>query len=132
MELIQRKTMIGATVRAVVDDLEMADGVGLNPKLIGLATFLLGAGLAGISGALGGSIIGAYPGADLEVLLYALVVVIIGGMGNLTGSFVGAMAVGVMDVFGRAIVPELGASLIFLLMLGTLIVRPAGLFGSRS
>jgi branched-chain amino acid transport system permease protein len=132
MELIQRKTMMGATVRAVVDDLEMADGVGLNPKLIGLATFLLGAGLAGISGALGGSIIGAYPGADLEVLLYALVVVIIGGMGNLTGSFVGAMAVGVMDVFGRAIVPELGASLIFLLMLGTLIVRPAGLFGARS
>ena len=132
LELMQRKTIIGATVRAVVDDLEMADGVGLNPKLIGFATFLLGAALAGISGALGGSIIGAYPGADLEVLLYALVVVIIGGMGNLTGSFVGAMAVGVMDVFGRAIVPELGASLIFLLMLGTLIVRPAGLFGSSS
>ena len=76
--------------------------------------------------------IGAYPGADLEVLLYALVVVIIGGMGNLTGSLVGAMAVGLIDVFGRAIVPELGASVIFLLMVATLTVRPAGLFGSRT
>lgn len=132
MELIQRKTLIGAVVRAVVDDVEMADGIGLNPKLIGFATFLVGAALAGLSGALGGAMIGAYPGADLDVLLYALVVVIIGGMGNLTGSFVGAMAVGVIDVFGRAIVPEIGASLIFLLMVGTLIVRPTGLFGSRA
>ena len=132
MELIQRKTLIGAVVRAVVDDREMADGIGLNPKLIGFATFLVGAALAGTSGALGGAMIGAYPGADLDVLLYALVVVIIGGMGNLTGSFIGAMAVGVIDVFGRAIVPELGASLIFLLMVGTLIVRPTGLFGSRT
>src|SRR6202035_2583777 len=94
MELIQRKTLIGAVVRAVVDDLEMADGIGLNPKLIGFATFLVGAALAGISGALGGAMIGAYPGADLDVLLYALVVVIIGGMRNLTGSLVGALAVG--------------------------------------
>jgi branched-chain amino acid transport system permease protein len=131
MELIQRKTLIGAKVRAVVDDIEMADGIGLNPKLIGLATFLVGAALAGMSGALGGAMIGAHPGADMEVLLYALVVVIIGGMGNLTGSLVGAMAVGLIDVFGRAIVPEIGASVIFLLMVATLTVRPAGLFGSR-
>jgi len=132
MEFIQRKTLIGAKVRAVVDDIEMADGIGLNPKLIGLATFLVGAALAGLSGALGGAMIGAYPGADFDVLLYALVIVIIGGMGNLTGSLVGAMAVGLIDVFGRAIIPELGASVIFLLMVATLTVRPAGLFGSRS
>jgi branched-chain amino acid transport system permease protein len=132
MEFIQRKTLIGAKVRAVVDDIEMADGIGLNPKLIGLATFLVGAALAGMSGALGGAMIGAYPGADFEVLLYALVIVIIGGMGNLTGSLVGAMVVGLIDVFGRAIVPEIGASVIFLLMVATLTVRPAGLFGSRS
>ena len=90
-----------------------------------------GAALAGMSGALGGAMIGAYPGADLDVLLYALVVVIIGGMGNLTGSLVGAMLVGLIDVFGRAIIPELGASVIFLLMFATLTVRPAGLFGSH-
>ena len=132
LELIQRKTLVGAIVRAVVDDVEMAGGIGLNSRLIGLATFLVGAALAGLSGALGGAIIGAYPGADIDVLLYALVVVIIGGIGNLTGSLVGALIVGLIDVFGRAIVPELGASLMFLLMLATLIVRPTGLFGSRT
>lgn len=132
MELIQRKTLIGATVRAVVDDVEMAGGIGLNSRLIALATFLVGAALAGLSGALGGAMIGAYPGADIEVLLYALVVVIIGGMGNLTGSLVGALAVGLIDAFGRAIVPELGASLMFILMIMTLIVKPTGLFGGRS
>jgi branched-chain amino acid transport system permease protein len=131
IELIQRKTLIGAMVRAVVDDVEMAGGIGLNSKLIGLATFLVGAALAGLSGALGGAMIGAYPGADIEVLLYALVVVIIGGMGSVTGSLVGALAVGLIDAFGRAIVPELGASLMFLLMVATLIVRPTGLFGTK-
>jgi branched-chain amino acid transport system permease protein len=119
-------------VRAVVDDAEMAGGVGLNAKLIGRITFLVGAGLAGLSGALGGAMIGAYPGADIEVLLYALVIVIIGGMGNLTGALIGALAVGLLDSFGRALLPELGASLMFLLMIVTLIVRPTGLFGSRA
>jgi branched-chain amino acid transport system permease protein len=132
MEYVQRRTLIGAIVRAVVDDVEMAGGIGLNSKLIGCTTFLVGAGLAGLSGALGGAMIGAYPGADIEVLLYALVIVIIGGMGNLTGSLVGALAVGLLDSFGRALVPELGASLMFLLMIVTLIVRPTGLFGSRA
>jgi branched-chain amino acid transport system permease protein len=132
IELIQRRTLIGATFRAVVDDVEMAGGIGLNSKLIGLATFLVGAALAGLSGALGGAMIGAYPGADIEVLLYALVVVIIGGMGSVTGSLVGALAVGLIDAFGRAIVPELGASLMFLLMVATLIVRPTGLFGTKA
>jgi branched-chain amino acid transport system permease protein len=132
LELIQRKTLVGAVVRAVVDDVEMAGGIGLNSRLIGLATFLVGAALAGLSGALGGAMIGAYPGADIDVLLYALVVVIIGGTGNLTGSLVGALMVGLIEAFGRAIVPELAASLMFLLMVGTLIMRPTGLFGSRT
>ncbi len=129
LEFLQRRTLIGAMVRAVVDDLEMAGGVGMNARLIGGATFLTGAALAGLSGALGGAMIGVYPGADIQVLLLALVVVIIGGMGSLTGSLVGALAVGLLDTFGRVLLPEIGASLIFLLMLLTLLVRPSGLFG---
>ena len=132
MEYLQRRTLVGAMVRAVVDDAEMAGGVGLNARLIGRVAFLVGAALAGLSGALGGAMIGAYPGADIEVLLYALVIVIIGGMGNLTGALIGALAVGLLDSFGRALVPELGASLMFLLMIITLIVRPTGLLGSRA
>ena len=128
---LQRYTLAGAMVRAVVDDTEMANGVGLNSPAIAIATFLTGAALAGLSGAMGGAMIGAYPGADIQVLLFALVIVIIGGMGSLSGSFVGALGVGLLDTFGRVLVPQLGASLMFLLMLVTLIVRPAGLFGRR-
>jgi len=127
--ILQRYTIVGAAVRAVVDDTEMADGVGLNSPAIAVATFLTGAALAGVSGAMGGAMIGAYPGADIQVLLFALVIVIIGGMGSLSGSFVGALAVGLLDTFGRVLVPQIGASLMFLLMLLTLIVRPSGLFG---
>jgi branched-chain amino acid transport system permease protein len=119
-------------VRAVVDDVEMAGGIGLNARVIGGATFVTGAALAGLSGALGGAMIGVFPGADIQVLLLALVVVIIGGMGSLTGSLVGALAVGLLDTFGRVLLPELGASLIFLLMLATLLIRPSGLFGRRA
>jgi branched-chain amino acid transport system permease protein len=128
---IQRYTIAGAAVRAVVDDTEMANGVGLNSRAIAIATFLTGAALAGLSGAMGGAMIGAYPGADIQVLLFALVIVIIGGMGSLAGSFVGALAVGLLDTFGRVLVPQLGASLMFLLMLVTLSVRPTGFFGRR-
>ena len=69
LEVLQRRTLIGAMVRAVVDDVEMAGGVGLNARLIGAATFLTGAALAGLSGALGGAMIGVFPGADIQVLL---------------------------------------------------------------
>ncbi len=132
LEFLQRRTLIGAMVRAVVDDVEMAGGIGLNARVIGGATFVTGAALAGLSGALGGAMIGVFPGADIQVLLLALVVVIIGGMGSLTGSLVGALAVGLLDTFGRVLLPELGASLIFLLMLATLLIRPSGLFGRRA
>ena len=128
---LQRYTLVGAMVRAAADDSEMAEGVGLNSPMIALGTFVAGAALAGLSGAMGGAMIGAYPGADIQVLLFALVVVIIGGMGSLTGSFFGALAVGLLDTFGHVLVPQLGASLMFLLMLATLILRPNGLFGRR-
>jgi branched-chain amino acid transport system permease protein len=126
---LQHYTIAGAAVRAVVDDTEMANGIGLHGPAIAIATFLTGAALAGLGGAMGGAMIGAYPGADIQVLLFALVIVIIGGMGSLGGSFVGALSVGLLDTLGRVLVPQIGASLMFLLMLLTLILRPHGLFG---
>jgi len=128
---LQRYTLVGAMVRAAADDGEMADGVGLNSPMIALGTFVAGSALAGLSGALGGAMIGAYPGADIQVLLFALVVVIVGGMGSLTGAFFSALAVGLLDTLGHVLAPQLGASLMFLIMLATLILRPSGLFGRR-
>ena len=129
LEILQRRTLVGATVRAVVDDREMAEGVGRNAWLIGGATFIVAAGLAGFGGAVGGAFIGVYPGADVEVLLLALIVVIVGGMGSLTGALVGAILVGLLDTFGKVLVPELGASFVFILMVVILVIKPTGLAG---
>jgi branched-chain amino acid transport system permease protein len=130
-ELIERRTLLGALVRASIDDPQMAGGVGLSTRMIGTGAFLVGAILAGLGGGLGGALLGVYPNVDIHVLLLALIVVIVGGMGSLTGSLVGALAVGLTDAVGRALVPELGASLMFVLMLLILAVRPSGLFGRR-
>ena len=127
--LLQRYTIFGAAVRAVADDIEMAGGIGLHAPAIAMTTFVIGAALAGVSGAVGGAVIGVYPGADIQVLLLALIIVIVGGMGSLAGSFVGALSVGVVDTLGRVLLPQMGASFMFLLMLLTLILRPQGLFG---
>jgi branched-chain amino acid transport system permease protein len=130
-ELIERRTLLGALVRASIDDPQMAGGVGLSTRTIATGAFLVGAILAGLGGGLGGALLGVYPNVDIHVLLLALIVVIVGGMGSLTGSLVGALAVGLTDAVGRALVPELGASLMFVLMLLILAVRPSGLFGRR-
>ena len=75
---------------------------------------------------------GAYPGADFEVLLLALVVVIIGGLGSMRGAFVGSLVVGLIDTFGRALIPELAMFIIFAPMALILVLRPRGLFGRTS
>jgi branched-chain amino acid transport system permease protein len=81
---------------------------------------------------MGGPFIGAYPGLDLEVLLMALVVTIIGGVGSLLGAFVGAMLVGLLDNFGKALFPELSLFTVFAPMAIILAIKPSGLFGRGS
>ena len=88
--------------------------------------------MAGRSGApVGGAFLGVYPGADFEILLLAFVVVIIGGLGSLKGAFVGALAVGLLDNFGKTLFPQLALFTIFAPMAIILAVRPTGLFGAR-
>lgn len=132
LEVVQRRSMFGAMVRAVVDDAEMAGGVGRDAHTIAAVAFVVGAALAGLAGGLGGGLIGVFPSADVQVLLFALIIVIVGGMGSVTGALVGALTVGILDTLGRAFVPQLGSALIFLLMLATLVVRPTGLFGREA
>ena len=122
-------TALGSMVRAGVDDEEMVRGLGINTPRLFTAVFALGAFLAALSGVIGGPFVGAYPGADFEVLLLALVVVIIGGLGSIRGAFVGSLVVGLIDTFGRALVPELAMFTIFAPMVLILALRPRGLFG---
>jgi branched-chain amino acid transport system permease protein len=123
------RTRTGAIIRAAVDDAEMAGGVGIRVPRVSLAVFALGAALAALGGVIGGGFLGVYPGADFEVLPYAFVVVIVGGLGSLPGAMVGSMLVGLLDNFGKALFPELSYFTLFAPMAVILAVRPTGLFG---
>jgi branched-chain amino acid transport system permease protein len=127
--VVLERTRIGAKMRATVDDAEMARGVGINVPRISLGVFALGASLAAVAGVVAGGFVGVYPGADFEILPYAFVVVIVGGMGSLKGALLGSLMVGLLDNFGKALFPELSYFTLFAPMAAILAVRPTGLFG---
>jgi len=125
------RTRAGASIRATVDDAEMAQGVGINVPLVSAGVFALGAFLAALGGVVGAGFIGVYPGLDFEVLPYAFVVVIVGGLGSLQGVVVGSLLVGLLDNFGKALFPELSYFTLFAPMALILALKPTGLFGKR-
>jgi branched-chain amino acid transport system permease protein len=127
--LVLEKTRLGATIRATVDDAQMARGVGIDTSLIAMLIFALGAFLAGLGGVIGGPFLGVYPGLDFEILPIAFAVVIIGGMGSLGGAAIGALLVGLADNFGKALFPELSYFTLYAPMALILAVKPTGLFG---
>ncbi len=124
-------TPFGAQVRAAVDNPRMARGLGINVDRAFAITFALGSGLAGLGGALAIAIVGLDPAFAFTYLVYVLIVVSVGGLGTVGGSFAAAALLGISDVAGKYYVPELGSFLIYLVMLGLLMWRPAGLFGRR-
>ena len=124
-------TRFGATIRAAVDNQRMARGLGINVDQAFAVTFALGSGLAGLGGALAIEIVGLDPSFAFTYLVYVLIVVSVGGLGSIGGSFAAATLIGLSDVAGKYYVPELGAFLIYLVMVALLMWRPTGLFGSR-
>ncbi len=124
-------TRFGAQVRAAVDNQRMASGLGINVERTFAVTFALGSGLAGLGGALAIEIVGLDPNFAFTYLIYVLIVVSVGGLGSIGGSLVAAILIGISDIAGKYYVPQLGAFLIYLVMLAILMWRPAGLFGRR-
>jgi branched-chain amino acid transport system permease protein len=124
-------TRFGAQVRAAVNNQRMARGLGINVDGLFAVTFALGSGLAGLGGALAIEIVGLDPSFALTYLIYVLIVVSVGGLGSISGSFAAAMLLGVSDVAGKYYVPAIGAFLIYLVMIALLMWRPTGLFGRR-
>ncbi|MFQ6079785.1 MAG: branched-chain amino acid ABC transporter permease, partial [Thermodesulfobacteriota bacterium] len=114
--VFNEKTSFGAKLRATVDDNEMARGMGINVPLVSASMFGLGAFLAAAGGVIGAPFFGVYAGADFEILPLAFVVVIVGGMGSLKGAAVGSILVGLVDNFGKALVPDLSYFTLFLPM----------------
>jgi branched-chain amino acid transport system permease protein len=126
---LQHRTMLGAIIRAGVDDPNMVDAMGIDIKVVFNRVFALGAALAGLAGLLGGAFLALYPGADSEILLLAVVVVILGGPGSLAGAIVGSLLVGLIDAFAKALVPDLLYFTLFAPMVIILAWRPYGLLG---
>ena len=124
-------TRFGAQVRAAVNNQRMARGLGINVDALFAVTFALGSGLAGLGGALAIAMVGLDPSFAFTYLIYVLIVVSVGGLGSIGGSFAAAMLLGVSDIAGKYYVPALGSILIYLVMIVLLMWRPSGLFGRR-
>ncbi|MEI7427563.1 MAG: branched-chain amino acid ABC transporter permease [Betaproteobacteria bacterium] len=128
--LLMERTRLGAMIRAGVDDMQMARAVGIPASQLFTIVFSLGALLAGLGGTVGGPMLNAYPGLDADMLPLALIVVILGGVGSLVGTFVASFIIGFIYTFGIALVPDLAYVILFLPMVLVIAFRPSGLFGS--
>lgn len=129
MWLVLNRTRIGMLIRAGVDDRDMLSATGARIQLVFLGVFVFGAGLAGIAGVVGGTFQSVAPGEDIRFLLASLVVVIVGGMGSITGAALGALIVGLAEQFGSVYFPTYAVVLTFLIMVVVLAFKPQGLMG---
>jgi branched-chain amino acid transport system permease protein len=120
------RTRVGALIRASVADRTMVAGLGFNVRFLFTAIFSFGTGLAGLAGWLAAPITGIYPGLDFEILITTLIVVVVGGLGNITGAFLAALLIGASETFGKALLPEFASFIIFSVMAGVLLYRSWG------
>ena len=127
--LFLERSRVGAMVRAGVDDAATASGIGINVSALFAMIFGLGVGLAALGGAAASPVLGVYGGMDIEILIPAFIVVVIGGLGSLRGAFVASLLVGLIDTLGKAYFPDLALFVVYLLMVVMLLTRPNGLFG---
>jgi branched-chain amino acid transport system permease protein len=122
-------TRFGAQIRAAVDNLRMAQSVGINTSRLFMLTFALGSGLAGLGGGLGADLMAINPTYALQYLVYFIIVVAVGGLGSVRGPFFAALLIGIADTAFKYWLPELGAFFIYALTMVLLLWRPQGLFG---
>ncbi len=132
LELLVERTRFGARIRAAVDDRRAAAGLGIDVDRVFFLTFARGAGLAGLGGALGIDILGLDPTFPVKYMVYFLLAVVVGGAGSIRGTALAAAILGVFDVAGKYYVPEVGAFLIYALMVVLLKLFPDGLWGKAA
>lgn len=132
LQWLVAKTRFGAELRAAVDNPRAARGLGIHVERVFTLTFALGSALAGLGGALGIEMLGLDPSFPVKYMVYFLIVVAVGGTGNIKGSLVASLMLGVFDVSGKYYLPEIGSFVIYAVMVAMLIFRPQGLFGRRA
>ena len=130
--VLLRRTRVGAIIRAGVDDRDMVGALGINVRVVFSAVFVLGFALAGFAGVLGVPIVGLAPGNDTTILLLALAVVVIGGLGSYEGAILGSVIIALADTYGTAYFPAVSYSVLFIPLVVVLLVRPQGLLGRRA
>ena len=123
------RTRLGAQLRAAVDNLRMAETLGINTSRLFAAAFALRSGLAALGGGLGADLLAIAPGYALDNLVYFLIIVAVGGLGSIRGPFLAALVVGLADTALKYFVPELGAFFIYALTMAILLRYPNGIFG---
>ncbi len=126
------KTKIGAIVRAGMDDKDTTTALGINLGRINYLVFFLGAVLAGFTGVIGAQMMGPRIGMAWDILLYALIVLVVGGMGSIQGALIGAMLIGLVDAFGRALFPDLSMFFMYIVMIIILMIKPSGILPRKS
>ncbi|WP_054033068.1 branched-chain amino acid ABC transporter permease [Desulfatitalea tepidiphila] len=129
MLALMRYTKLGRIVRAVTLNRDMANALGINVPLVYTGVFMLGCYLAGLAGALMPPMSVVALGADMHVIIECFIIVVIGGLGSLSGAFIGAVILGFLNSFGILVMPKLAVAFPFMLMIFILIVRPHGLMG---
>jgi branched-chain amino acid transport system permease protein len=122
------RTRLGMKIRAGAFNHEMTEALGINVKLIHAVVFALGVGLASIAGMIASPISSVYPNMGSQVLIMCFVVVVIGGIGSVRGALISALLVGLVDTFGKVLLPHLAGMLVYMLMAAVLLWKPEGLF----
>jgi branched-chain amino acid transport system permease protein len=126
-----KKTRLGVTIRAGVDNFEMVSAQGINLRRLFSFVFTLSGFLAGVSGVVGGTFLMLVVGEDWRILTLTLIVIIIGGMGSLGGTILGSLITGLIYSFSTAFIPEFSLFVLFLPVAIILSIRPRGLFGKE-
>jgi len=126
-----KKTRLGVTIRAGVDNFEMVSALGINVRRLFSFVFTLSGFLAGVSGVVGGTFLMLVVGEDWRILTLTLIVIIIGGMGSLGGTIVGSLITGLIHSFSTAFIPQFSLFVLFLPVAVILSIRPRGLFGKE-
>jgi branched-chain amino acid transport system permease protein len=132
MYLLIQRTRLGMMIRAGAANREMTEALGIDIGLVHGFVFALGVALAALAGMIAAPVSSVFPGMGGQILIITFVVVVIGGIGSIKGALIGALLIGVVDTFGKVLVPQLAGMAVYLLMAVILLVRPAGLFGRPS
>jgi branched-chain amino acid transport system permease protein len=128
---LQDKTRSGAMIRAGMDDKDTALALGINLPLVATVTFFVGSFIAGFAGVIGAQVMGVYPEMSMSVMLLALAVIIIGGVGSIQGTLLGAGILGMIDSFGKSLFPDFAMFTVYFAMIIVLLIKPSGILGRQ-